>query len=180
VAIDAKSSLTDVCFEVCTALDLVGVTAVLTGGSAATVYAPAAYQSRDADFIITFRGAGGAEVLTRLGYSEHGGTYEHAENQYTLEFLRGPLAIGDDLVIAWDTMRREDQILHILTRTDCVRDRLMWFYTDNDRSALSAAIGVAQSGAIDRRAIREWSAREGFDNQCEQFLLSLREQRRGT
>jgi hypothetical protein len=177
VAIDAKSSLADVCFEVCTALDLVGFTAVLTGGSAATIYAPAAYQSRDADFIITLHGAGGAEVLARLGYAERGGTYEHAENQYTLEFPRGPLSIGDDLVTAWDTRRRADQILHILTRTDCVRDRLMWFYTDNDRSALNAAIGVAQSGVIDRDAIREWSAREGFASQCEQFFSSLPEHR---
>ncbi len=174
--INAKSSLADVCFEICTALDLVGVTAVLTGGSAATVYAGAAYQSRDADFIIVLQGAGGAEVLARLGYAEHGGTYEHAENQYTLEFPRGPLAIGDDLLRTWETLRKTDQILHILTRTDCVRDRLMWFYTDNDRSALSAAIGVAESGAIDRDAIRAWSAREGFDSQCEYFFSSLRKQ----
>jgi hypothetical protein len=147
VAINAKSSLADVCFEVCTALDLVGFTAVLAGGSAASVYAPAAYQSRDADFIIALRGAGGAEVLTRLGYAEHSGTYEHAENQYTLEFPRGPLAIGDDLVTAWDTMRRADQILHILTRTDCVRDRLMWFYTDNDRRSLGLVQFAAQRKA---------------------------------
>jgi len=51
----------------------------------------------------------------------------------------------------------------------------MWFYTDNDRGALSAAIGVAQSGVIGRDAIRKWSAREGLGSQCEQFFTSLQE-----
>lgn len=52
--ITEKSSLEDVCFTVCTALAHVGTNAVLAGGSAATYYAPHAYQSRDADFIVTF------------------------------------------------------------------------------------------------------------------------------
>lgn len=42
--IDRDSSLRDVAFEVCTALDRVGVTAVLSGGGAATLYAPHAIQ----------------------------------------------------------------------------------------------------------------------------------------
>jgi hypothetical protein len=52
--VTAGASLEDVCFAVCTALQNAGTIAVLTGGSAATYYAPAAYQSRDADFIIKF------------------------------------------------------------------------------------------------------------------------------
>ena len=40
--INASSTLVEVAFEVCTALDASGYTAVLTGGSAATFYAPAA------------------------------------------------------------------------------------------------------------------------------------------
>jgi hypothetical protein len=53
-AITETSSLEDVCFAACTALERAGTVAVLTGGSAATYYAPEAYQSGDADFIITF------------------------------------------------------------------------------------------------------------------------------
>lgn len=173
MTIDAQSSLTDVCFEVCTALGRGGITAVLTGGSAATVYAPAVYQSRDADFVITMNAAGGATILEQLGYVGRGGTYAHAENQYTLEFPRGPLAIGDDLIRTWDTLRKGDRVLHILSRTDCVRDRLMWFYVQNDRSALAAAIGVAGSGAIDADLVRSWSAREGFQRECDYFFSNL-------
>jgi hypothetical protein len=173
VAITAQSDLADVCFEVCTALDRAGITAVLTGGSAATFYAPEAYQSRDADFIITRRADGGAKVLADLGYSGRGGTYEHAENPYTLEFPRGPLAVGDDLIKRWETIRRKGRILHVLSRTDCVRDRLMWFYTSNDRTALRAAIGVAGSGPVNQDLVREWSLREGYTKEWDYFFTQI-------
>jgi hypothetical protein len=174
VAITAQSSLTDVCFDVCTALDRAGYTVVLTGGSAATFYAPDAYQSRDADFIITVRGDGGAKVLANLGYTQRGGTYEHPENPYALEFPRGPLAVGDDLIDTWETMRRKNRILHILSRTDCVRDRLVWFYAHNDLSSLRAAIGVAASGPVNRDLIAQWSLREGFQKECDRFFAQIR------
>lgn len=53
--ITTSSSLTDVAFAVCTALHRAGYTSVLTGGSAATFYAPTAYQSKDLDFVITLQ-----------------------------------------------------------------------------------------------------------------------------
>ena len=52
--ITATSTLADVAFAVCTALHTNGGVAVLTGGSAATYYAPDAYQSRDLDFLHAF------------------------------------------------------------------------------------------------------------------------------
>jgi len=84
--IDESFSLVDVCFAVCTALDNVGTTVVLSGGSAATYYAPQAYQSRDADFVITMRGNAGANalVMNNLGYEQLGGTYVHNINRYTM------------------------------------------------------------------------------------------------
>jgi hypothetical protein len=90
-AITAASSLEDVCFAVCTALQNAGSTAVLTGGSAATYYAPQAYQSQDADFIITFGNefAGAGTVMRDLGYTEIGGIYQHDTNPFTVEFPSG-------------------------------------------------------------------------------------------
>jgi hypothetical protein len=52
--ITEESSLIDVAFAVCTALEHGGIRAVLTGGSAATYWAPDVYQSRDADFVLNF------------------------------------------------------------------------------------------------------------------------------
>ena len=139
------SSLEDVCFAVCTALADAGTVAVLTGGSAATYYAPQSYQSGDADFIITFSSdpALAGKVLRELGYREIGGTYHHDINVFTVEFPPGPLSIDGDLVKAYDTVQRGSETLYVLSRTDCVRDRLASFYFFGDRSAVAAAVAVA-------------------------------------
>ena len=168
--IDERSSLEDVCFAICTALDESGTVAVLVGGSAASIYAPEAYQSRDADFIATIYGADGAVVMSRLGFTEKGGTYWHATSAFTVEFVPRPIFIGDEVIDRWETLRRGSEVLHIVTRVDCIRDRLLWFYHYGDRSALAAAIGVAKSGNVDMEFLREWSAREGKGAAFDEFL----------
>jgi hypothetical protein len=59
------ATLIDVAFAVCTALDRAGERALLVGGSAATYYAPQAYQSSDCDFILLF-GADPKSVIAAL------------------------------------------------------------------------------------------------------------------
>lgn len=177
--IDLSSTLVDVAFAVCTGLDAVGTCAVLTGGSAATFYAPAAYQSRDADFVITMTASPHAAtaLMTRLGYSEAGGIYSHESgNLFTVEFPPGPLAVGGDLIEGHDTVRRDTEVLYVLTRTDSVRDRLAGFYHWNDRSALAAAVAVAKSGAVDLRAIERWSGRERMVAKFADFRDALKDQ----
>ena len=50
--IDKNSTLEDVCFAVSGALSAHDMVAVLTGGSAAALYAPQRYMSYDADFVL--------------------------------------------------------------------------------------------------------------------------------
>jgi hypothetical protein len=71
------STLAEVAFAVCTALERSGFRAVLTGGSAATYYAPEAYQSGDLDFVITLRGKEGEKALASLGFERKGDFYRH-------------------------------------------------------------------------------------------------------
>lgn len=182
MTIRRSSSLADVAFAVCTVLKKNEITGVLTGGSAATFYAPDIYQSRDLDFVITFATARGRKqagaALIGLGYHLEGQTYVHASNPFTVEFPPGPLAIGDDLVVKWNTVKRRTEIVHVLTPTDCVRDRLLWFYLQpTDRSSLQAAIGIAQRKDVDLRLIAKWSKREGFDVRFREFEAAVRTKR---
>ncbi|HVS12252.1 MAG TPA: hypothetical protein VMS76_20495 [Planctomycetota bacterium] len=173
MTIDRKTPLHDVAFEVCTALDRVGTRAVLTGGSAATFYAPSAVQSQDLDFVLTLGGTGGEPLraLEDLGYTRAGQHYTHAVNPYFLEFPQGPLAIGDELIETWDTPHEGDRLLHVLLPTDSCRDRLMWFYLEKDRGALEQALAVyaAQAGRIDLARIRRWSRKEGATEGFQEF-----------
>ena len=74
------------------------VTAVLSGGGAATLYAPKAHQTRDLDFILhSAVSMPEAKPVFDLGFSEtkSRGVYAHPDLYFTVEFLPGPLAVGD-------------------------------------------------------------------------------------
>jgi hypothetical protein len=178
MTITASTSLRDVAFAVCTALHRTGVTAVLTGGSAATVYAPDAYQSRDLDFVVEFRtaGADAAGALAAIGYRLTGDHYEHAENPLDLEFPKGPLAVGGDLIREWQTLRDGDLLLHIIEPTDCCRDRLAGFLFWNDRGSLDQAVAVAraQRDAVNVGAVKSWCESEGHSGRFAEFERALR------
>jgi len=178
VTLDATASLVDVAFAVCTALDRAGTTAVLTGGSAATYYAPDAYQSADIDFVITFNAADDAErALLDLGFARRGDYYEHTSSPFPLEFPPGPLMIGDDVITHWNTDERNEELLHVLAPTDSCRDRLAALLFWNDFSGLEQALAVcrAQSDRVDLGVVRDWCKRERALDKYELFHKRLGE-----
>ena len=159
------ASLADVAFSVCTALDRAGIEAVLTGGSAATYYVPAIYQSEDADFVLRY-GTGLHDVssaLAAIGFHRRpSGDFDHPLVRYTVEFPAGPLAIGSDLITTWAVERRGDEVLNVLTPTDVVRDRFLHFYAWSDLSAYTAAVEIARAlhDRVDWALFESWATRE--------------------
>lgn len=135
------ATLREVAFAVGTALERDGIQAVLCGGSAATFYAPDVYQSEDLDFVLTFDtdGALVKSALSALGYAFENQMFIHPDSHFTVEFPKGPLAIGAEVVSTFDTVRESDQTLHIVSPTDVVRDRLNKYAAWDDFSALRAA-----------------------------------------
>ncbi|MGA2392911.1 MAG: hypothetical protein ABSH03_06145 [Candidatus Lustribacter sp.] len=170
MTLTGSATLIDVAFAVCTALDRVGTIGVLTGGSAATFYVPDRYQSLDVDFVLRVVPQRHVvdEAMRSLGFSAlPSGIYGHPDLAVTVEFPRGPMAIGRDIIRTWSTQRRGDELLHINTVTDCVRDRFMHFWAWNDRSALDAALAVAgrHHEDFDRTAFRSWvEAERAYDS----------------
>jgi hypothetical protein len=175
--ITAESDLVEVAFEVCTARDSVGVTAVLSGGGAATFYAPEAIQSFDLDFILEVYPEDGdpGKVLTELGFKNVGHDYVHHVSRFQLEFPRGPLAVGDDLIRQWRTYRTGETLLHVISATDSCRDRLAAFYHFGDRSSLEQALAVSRTTReeIDLVLIEAWSQREGKQEEFAAFERRL-------
>jgi hypothetical protein len=164
--IDETSTLEDVCFGVALVLDRCSIEAVLTGGSAATIYAPHAYTSLDADFVLAnFPDRESLRLaLAELGFvpSATLGMFEHQHSKFTIDFPKGPLAVGGDYIHEVAILERANVRLRILTPTDCVRDRLAHYYYWGDYTALKAAVGVAQSqrDSVDLSKLRAWTERE--------------------
>lgn len=163
--ITQASSLEDVCFAVSAALQARGISGVLTGGSAAAVYVPQKYMSYDADFILD-RDDPLEDVqaaLQPIGFRRDGRSriFFHPDCKFTVDFPKGPLSVAGDYITRTNVLRREGVELRILTRVDCVRDRLSHFYFWNDYSALNAAVSVAaELDAHDVESLREWTRRE--------------------
>ncbi|HEY0614595.1 MAG TPA: hypothetical protein VGC96_08130 [Candidatus Elarobacter sp.] len=170
------ATLRDVAFTVGTALATANVDAVLCGGSAATFYAPNAYQSEDLDFVLSF----GSEdaptartALESLGYRLTNAMFFHERSHFTVEFPRGPLQIGNDFVDDIRTLHRGDESLRIIGPTAVVKDRLLKFAAWDDFSALGAAVGVARSEEIDFDAVRSFMRREGTGAFSQRFTEAL-------
>lgn len=178
MGITRDSSLREVAFAVCTALERVGVTAVLTGGGAATLYAPEAIQSFDLDFVLEVYSDENSpgRALEELGFQREGHDYRHRTSRFQLEFPVGPLAIGDERIERWNTLREGSELLHVITATDSCRDRLAAFFHFQDRSALDQACAVyaAAKEQIDLKKIRAWSQREGKPDAFDEFARRVR------
>lgn len=179
--ISRDSTLVDVAFTVCTTLSAEGLKVVLVGGSAATYYAPSAYQSYDADFVALFATDRESEarligLMNGLGYDLDGNTFGHRHgNPFVVEFPKGPLQIGLDYVHTYDTVQRGVETLNVITATDSVRDRLAAYYFWDDRSSLQAAVAIARAvpDKVRLAAVEEWSVREGAAGKHSDFVHLL-------
>ena len=56
--------------------------------------------------------------------------------------------MGDEVILRWDTIRREAQLLNLLTPTDCVRDRLAAAIHWHDASSIHQAAAVALGAVV--------------------------------
>lgn len=171
------TTMRDLALIVCTELDRQGVQAVLVGGAAAHIYAPNEYVSHDLDLVLSMwsddRSA--REALIAIGFKSEGRNLKHDQTPFTVEFPPGPLAVGEDVISKWDTIREGDLLLHILTPTDCVRDRLAGYLFWHDRQSLAAAVAVAKShpDRVDLRIVEKWCEKEGEPDKFRDFSRAL-------
>ncbi len=159
-------------------LAIVGIDVVLVGGSCVCIYTNERFGSFDLDFIdISYaRRKEIAAALTGIGFTSDGGRYfEHDECQWTLEFPTAPLAIGDEQIgnerVA--EMKTDAGTIRLLNPTDCVKDRLLWWYLSKDAQCWEQALDVAQNHAIQWGNLETWHVNEGFGSQFKLFRQAV-------
>lgn len=174
--IDARSTLADVAVAVGDALRRAGIRAVLTGGACANLYSGGAYESMDADFILS--GSPALEdlnhAMSEVGFRRRGDRYVNRRVPFFVEFPRGPLGIGHDVQIraVWRVRRGAKTLA--LSATDSCRDRLAAYFHWRDQQSLAAAAAIAVRNRVALRKIREWSRREGHAEGFQAFRAAVR------
>jgi len=139
------------------------INVVLSGGSCVSIYSEEKYVSMDLDFVnagFTKRSQI-ARTMEALGFREENRYFRHPDATFLVEFPPGPLAVGDEPVKQIDEVRTATGIVRMLSPTDCVKDRLTWYYHSNDAQCLQQAILVATANAVDLAEIERWSHTEG-------------------
>ena len=174
-----RSTLAGVALAVGDALRRHEITAVLTGGACASLYAGGRYLSQDMDFIATTGVTQSRldQAMASVGFGRAGDRYVHPRVRFYVEFPRGPLAIGDDYQIAPVVRSRGGLRTLVLSATDSCRDRLAAFYHWNDRQSLRVAVWIATRQRVSMTRIRRWSLAEGFAERFEEFRLEVRRAR---
>ena len=151
-----------------------GIDAVLVGGAVVTIYSENEYQSGDLDFIspVDHRRVTGA--MKELGFEARGKMFVHKNCSFTVEFPSGPLAIGNKVPVkAEGNLSTKYGRVKLLSPTQCVMDRLAWFYHSNDRQCLDQALAVAAKNLINLSTIKKWSEGELAVEKYKVFLSKL-------
>jgi len=156
-------------------LEKEGINVVLSGGSAVSFYSSNKYVSEDLDLINTnfAKRRDIKATMETIGFQEKGRYFVNSETQFFVEFPQGPLSVGEEPVKVIDEFKLATGILHIISATDCVKDRLCAYYFWNDQQGLAQAILVSKSQRVDLQEIRRWSKVEGKEQEFETFKSKL-------
>lgn len=177
--ITRRSTIRDVAARVSQALTDAGITAVLTGGGAVSIYSANRYLSRDIDFVTAASRRELSAVMAELGFQRGPGRhFEHPATPLVVEFVAWPVTVGEEVVRRWSRIRTPSGVLQVLTPTQCVKDRLAAFYHWRDTQGLEQALLVATEKRVAMGELARWSVAEGHSEDFEEFRRRLRRMRR--
>lgn len=150
-----------------------GVEVILSGGAAVAIYSRGKYVSKDLDMVNIYSKSHKEirPAMEEIGFIEEAKYYKHPDSEFYVDFVSGPLAIGDEPLKGIDEIEYSTGVLRVISPTDCVKDRLASYYHWGDRQSLEQAILVAKSSRIDLDEIERWSNSEGKQKE----FLSVKE-----
>lgn len=150
-----------------------GMDAVLVGGACVSIYSQNRYQSYDVDFATYVELRHIEKVLGKIGFRRVGRCFSHIDCPFVIDFVNPPIAIGNESIRHFNTLKTSAGTLKLLTPTDCVKDRLAIFIYWNDQQALEQAILVAKDHQIDIKDVERWAKKEGQQEKFDFFFKKL-------
>lgn len=153
-----------------------GIETILVGGAVAAIYSDGIYKSGDLDLVLkTYLEGKLTPLMDSIGFSKsHGRHYIHPKCDKFIEFMHGPVGIGDDVNIKPDAVKIEGQTLYIYSPTDCIRDRLASYIHFKARECLDQAVLVAQKFPFNQSKVKSWCAAEGAPQAFDDLMKRIR------
>jgi hypothetical protein len=154
-----------------------GIDVVLVGGSCVCIWTNERFGSLDLDFVdISYRRRREiAAALASIGFLTRGATryFEHPESHWTIEFPSAPLAVGHEQIASKQvvSLSTAEGVIRLLSPTDTIKDRLLWFYLEGDRQCWVQAVDIASHHEVDWSDLKSWHSGEGYRDE---FLLFQR------
>jgi hypothetical protein len=167
--IHEQTTLEQLATRVCSELSKHHLSVVLSSGAAVSIYSDNEYESYDLDFIPIGLARRVDHAMHALGFEKQGRHWRHPHNAYWVEFPAGPVAIGEEVIHDFAVRENPEGILRLLHPTECVMDRLAWYFHDADRQCLEQAVQVARRQSINLQRIERW-ARTERPHGIERFL----------
>ena len=172
--ITAKTTLTELAALISEHLKSQKIGATLVGGAVVSIYSENEYQSKDLDFISSADHRALTQAMELIGFTRIGKDFHHPKTRFTVEFPSGPLALGNEIPVqSKGKVDTPHGVIQLLSPTQCVQDRLAWFYHYNDRQCLDQALAVAQKQPVNLVSIKKWSEKEGAVEKFELFRKRL-------
>lgn len=152
-----------------------GIDCTLVGGACVSIYSENKYQSYDLDYVTfeTVKTIG--NILLDLGFFRKNRYFVHEKCPFYVDLVSPPVALGNEPITKFSTLKSPIGEVKLLTPTDCVKDRLAGFYHWNDLQAFEQAIIVSRDQKIDLNEIKRWSVQEECISKFEIFKEKLNE-----
>jgi hypothetical protein len=157
-----------------------GIEVVLVGGSCVCVWASERFGSFDLDFVdMTYsRRKEIAVALADIGFVPKGKTkyFEHPDSKWIIEFPTAPLAVGHEQIASERVASLETAMgtIRLLSPTDTIKDRLLWWYIDGDRQCWEQALEIARRHKVNWSSLKKWHAGEGYAGRYKKFREALK------
>lgn len=152
-----------------------GIVVVLVGGSCACIYTNERFGSLYLDFIdMTYaRKKEIAAPLGEIGFASRGASryFEREGCRWSIEFPTAPLAVGHELITSDRVAELETEVgtIRLLSPTDCIKDRLLWWYLENDGQCWEQAPDIAHNQKILWSDLKTWHEGGGYADRFDAF-----------
>ena len=174
----AHSTLLEVAAAVSDVLTRHDIPAMLSGGGAASLYSNGEYLSYDLDFVTSAGKEDLVPAMAEIGFvpkttTTHdaftGRHFFHEGVSWVVEFPGGPVELGNTYIRYQDGASIQTPLggLRVLTPTQCVMDRLAWYFsgTSTESAKQARMVIAAQGDHIDWDELVQWARDEGVSQE---------------